>query len=468
MLKKMITILSLVALILWLGACGDFLSGPNLDNDPNRATDVPIENLFVGMQVSMYGVMEAHLNRTVMMWMQQMAGVAQHYSGYDIYNQTPEQFSAQWFDIYGGGGLVDMKTIEKKGTEEGKRTLVGITKMWEALIMSTAADLWGDVPYSEAANPEIPFPKYDKQSEVHQACLQLIDDAIEDLNAGQTFFDPKWDFTFGGDKDKWIAAAHTLKARILLNWAEVDPSNYQKALAEAQMGIQSESGNWETRHSDVAGEEAIWWQFETRRFGYVRAGNFLVELLKKDNDPRLGIYFAKNEDGEYVGSKPGEFFGDASALNPETYGAKDWDMELVTWFENQFIIAECQYNLGDEAGALSTLNDVIQPGLEAKWGLPANSLPRYANLTGVDLLEAIMLEKYKAMFLNMQIWSDWRRTAFPIFEHVPEGKRIPRRLLYSADELNTNPNTPKYEEPLYHRVENDPGNPSYPGRTVNP
>lgn len=468
MMKKIFCIL--IAAVLFVGAsgCSDFLSGPKLDEDPNRAVNVPLENLFVGVQVSMYGVMEAHLNRTVMMWMQQMAGVAQHYTGYDIYNQTPVQFADQWFDIYGGGGLVDMRFIEKKGTQQGRRTLVGITKMWEALVMSTAADLWGDVPYSEAANPDIPFPKYDKQSEVHNAVLKLIDSAIEDLTVGQPFFDGKWDFTFGGDKDKWIAAAHTLKARILLNWAEVDPSNYQKALAEAQLGIKDESGNWETRHSDIAGEESIWWQFEARRFGYVRAGNYLVELLKKHNDPRLQIYFAPDAQGNYIGSKPGEFYGDASALNPNTYGAKDWDMELVTWYENQFIIAECLYNLGDEAGARDVLNNVIQPGIEEKWGLPANSLPRYPNLTGVDLLEAIMLEKYKALFLNMQIWSDWRRTAFPIFEHVPEGKRIPRRLLYSADELNTNPNTPRYDDPLYHRVENDPGNPSYPGRVVNP
>ncbi|RME00404.1 MAG: hypothetical protein D6814_03570, partial [Calditrichaeota bacterium] len=145
---------------------------------------------------------------------------------------------------------------------------------------------------------------------------------------------------------------------------------------------------------------------------------------------------------------------------------RDWDLDLVTWYENQFIIAECQYALGKEADALNTLNNVIQPGLEAKWGLAANSLPRYSNLSGVDLLEAIMMEKYKALFLNLQIWSDWKRTAFPILPETALGRRIPRRMLYPQDEINTNPNV----KPLgwYARTENDPGNPSYPGRQVNP
>lgn len=466
MLKRIFILYLVLALAGSMVGCKGFLTGGDLDKDPNRPTEVPLDNLFVGVQVNLYGVMTGPLSFVPVMFLQQMSGVAQHWSSFELYEISANEFDSPWFDIYGGGGLVDIKILKEKGLAEEKRTLVGITKLWEALVFNTAADLWGDIPYSEAVNPDIEHPKYDKQSFVRDQVLDLIDSAIEDLNAGQAFFDGALDFTFGGDKDKWIAAAHTLKARIHLNWAEVDQARYQQALAEARMGIASDADNWKTRHSETSGEENLWWQFETRRFGYVRCGFFFIDLLKSHNDPRLQIYIGLDQNGEYTGSHPGENNDAASFLNPETFGAADWDMDLVTWYENQFIIAECLYATGDEAGALNTLNNVIQPGLEAKWGLEPNTLPRYSDLTGVDLLEAIMLEKYIAMFLNVQIWSDWKRTAFPILPETPLGRRIPRRMLYPQDEINTNPNVKVLG--FYARTENDPGNPEYPGRPVNP
>ncbi|MFQ5675002.1 MAG: SusD/RagB family nutrient-binding outer membrane lipoprotein, partial [bacterium] len=388
-------------------------------------------------------------------FMQQMAGVDQQWASFEFYQLPRTNFNAPWFDIYGGGGLLDIETLKADGLAEEKRTLVGVTKLWEALLISTASFFWGDIPYSEAARSDIDTPTYDKQSAVRDQVLQLIDSAIADLNAGQTKVIDIYDFTYAGDAAKWIAAAHTLKARILLNWAEVDNGNYALALAEAQQGIASDADNWVTRHSTTSGEENLWWQFETRRFGYVKAAFTFVDLLRQDNDPRLEVYFGLDQEGNITGSRPGELNSNVSWLNPDTYGSPSWDQELVTWFENQFIIAECQYQTGSEAAALATLNDIIQPGLEAKYGLAANSLPRYTGLTGTAVLEAIMMEKYKALFLNPQVWADWKRTNYPVITPAPGNQEVPRRLLYPEDERNTNPNFPRTDT-FFERNENDP------------
>ena len=79
--------------------------------------------------------------------------------------------------------------------------------------------------------------------------------------------------------------------------------------------------------------------------------------------------------------------------------------------------------------------------------------------------EAIMNEKYKALFLNMQSWSDWRRTGYPSFvdsnnnstecEGTSEGLGVPRRLLYPEKEKSSNPNCPRNDD-IYDRLENDP------------
>lgn len=53
---------------MFLLGCEDFLTGDLLDSDPNRVSDVnqvSVEALFVGSQVTIYGVMEGYLNRVV-------------------------------------------------------------------------------------------------------------------------------------------------------------------------------------------------------------------------------------------------------------------------------------------------------------------------------------------------------------------------------------------------------------------
>ena len=195
-------------------SCEDFLSGPLLDQNPNEVDDVSIvspEALLVGSQVTMYGVMEGYLNRAVSMVMQQMSGLQTDY--YRDYNCEPIDVNTngRWTAMYGTGGLIDMNTTQETAREQEKFILLAISQMWEALIFSTAADLWGSIPYSQAANPEFSQPKFDSQEEVHFAMIDLIDDAIENFEKGQIFALPSdYDFSFSADIDKWIAAAHTL------------------------------------------------------------------------------------------------------------------------------------------------------------------------------------------------------------------------------------------------------------------
>ena len=83
----------------------------------------------------------------------------------------------------------------------------------------------------------------------------------------------------------------------------------------------------------------------------------------------------------------------------------------------------------------------------------------YSGLTGDDLLEAIMNEKYKALYLNPQAWSDWRRTGYPVLTVNPVyGTQAPRRFLYPEDEVNTNDNFPPdfLTLDIFDRNENDP------------
>jgi len=459
-MKKTLIFVMVLSLAVMTVNCGDYLSGGILDSSPNSADQVYLETMMVALQPITYGFYIGDIGVYAAVWMQQMAGVGHQYLEYERYEMNNYDHFGFFGQLYMEGGLIDIRTLKARAEEEGKQSILGMAKLYEAMMFSIGADTWGDIPYSEAAT-DVENPVYDSQASVYSALLALLDSAIGDLQAAENagaYINPNTDFSFGGDRNKMIRAAHTLKARILLNNAEVNSGNYALALAEAQQGINSVSGNWTVPFDDIVNEQNIWYQFWVYRGRYVRAGHYLVEQLRSRNDPRLEFYFGLAQDGSgtIYGSKHAEMNEGASWLNPDTWGDPGWDLEMVSWEENQFIIAECQYNLGDEDEALITLNETLL-GIQARWGLDA--IPPYAGISGIDLLKAIMLEKYNTLFLNPQVWSDWRRTGFPQIS-ANLGLQIPRRFMYPDDEENTNENFPGVKG-IYGRNPNDPGDPSY-------
>ncbi|MEO8579534.1 MAG: SusD/RagB family nutrient-binding outer membrane lipoprotein, partial [Gemmatimonadales bacterium] len=60
----------------------------------------------------------------------------------------------------------------------------------------------------------------------------------------------------------------------------------------------------------------------------------------------------------------------------------------------------------------------------------------------VASLQTIMEEKYIALFQNIEVWNDWKRTCFPTLTPALGKTRIPGRLYYGQTEEQTNPNTP--------------------------
>jgi starch-binding outer membrane protein, SusD/RagB family len=297
--------------------------------------------------------------------------------------------------------------------------------------MDLASDTWGDIPYSEAVT-DIVHPKLDKQVDVHNALLTLLDQAIANINAGGT--GPKdADLVYGGDKAKWAQAAHTLKARIYMHLAEADPTNYAKALAETNAGISSAANDFTTYQSGTTGESNHWYQFRIQRGTDISVGKYLVDLMKQRADPRLDAYFSPGAaaSGQIIGAPPGTEFDGRQAWLSAVRGAANYRQPVLTFAENQMIRAEAQYRTGAQPAALATLN-----GFRAGVGLGAK-----AGLTGAPLLTAIMEEKYVALFQNTEVWNDYRRTCYPNLTPAT-GNSIPARLVYGTDERRANPNIP--------------------------
>ncbi len=428
-----------------LGAC-DFITSPT--GDPNAVPTAQLDQLYTTAQVNWFFLNESELGRMSAIFLQQMRGNERQFAGYEVYIFGEDIGDDAWQYIYRHGGLLELREAQKLATDAGRPAYAGILKVYEAYLIGTAADVWGDVPYSQAANPDVTEPALDNQMDIYAAVQSLLDDAISDLGGGGA---PTGgvDMVFDGDVGKWIKVAHTLKARFYMHVAEVNGNAaYQSALSEAQQGIADPSGNWHSVHSTSSIEANDWWQFTARdRTGYIVPNPNMIALLKSRNDPRLDLFFT-------------DFNADKTAAdNLNLPGKPDFDQPFVSCAETQFIIAEAQMHAGN-TGAAQTAYDAGLACQDAYWGVTLTSQP--------VTMQEIMTAKYIALFLNPEIWNDYKRTCYP--QVVPPSGatelaghlQVPPGFLYPLSERQTNTNIPANNETVL-RNENDPNYCTYPG-----
>lgn len=434
--------------------------------DPNQVPAASADQLFVATQVNNFLFEEGQTARLAAMWTQQMAGTDRQFQILDQYVFTQSE-GGDYSGMYTGGMLVDIRRATELAEDANRRVYAGILKVFEAYRMGMLASVFGDVAYSEAVNPDFETPKLDDQAAVYAAVQTLLTEAITDLQSGTGAGPGGADFAFGGNAARWIAVAHTIKARFYMHWAEVSAANYASAITEAGSGITSSSGDWRASHSSAATENNLWFQFNRDRSGYISAGEHLVSLLNVGPDPRRSLYFTTATGayaGQYVGSPPGTraLVGggadpgqNASQLNEDGSGAPDYNQPFVTCAENYFILAEAQSKTGVADGTVRTSldNALACDGTRKGVSMAAVQAANDA-LTGAALFDEIMKQKYMALFLNAEVWNDYKRTCRPVLTTYA-GQKVPGRLLYPEEEAVTNPNIPEAtSQPA--RNDNDP------------
>jgi starch-binding outer membrane protein, SusD/RagB family len=419
------------ALLLASTAACSFLDSPKAVADPNNPTVASRDQLFVGVQANTFAYYEGYVPMLVCMWMQQCAGVNSRFVQTEgEYGITHGSLDFTLSGVYVGGGLIGIRAVEASADAAGDKLYKGIAEVHEAMVMMLTADAWGDIPYRQAitATSQAPF---DPQLQIYDDLLALLDKAIADLNGGGA--GPSTvDLVYTGNKTQWTEAAHTLKARIYLHRVEkLGNGEYAKALAEAKLGISKPANDWLTQHSANNAERNVWQQFQTTSgFGQdLVAGARLVEIMKAQNDPRLPEYYAQAPGGSYVGFDATH--GTPADLTTVSLlrGTRETDptfrQPIITYDENQLIIAEASLQTGDPAGAATALNLV-----RARYGKTPIAAPT---------LSDIMTEKYIALFQNPEYWNDYKRTCLPTLTPVVGKAIIPGRFLYGQTLVQTDP-----------------------------
>lgn len=133
--------------------------------------------------------------------------------------------------------LKHMKVIKEIAEKNPKYTdiyqMARITLAYGTIGMT---DLFGDIPYSEAGTGNT-APKYDSQKDIYYTVFNELKEAAEILGKhleGQEFCGANNDLIFGGDTDKWIKFANSLRLRYALRIAYKDPA---KAKTEGEAAL---------------------------------------------------------------------------------------------------------------------------------------------------------------------------------------------------------------------------------------
>src|SRR4051812_4370560 len=154
--------------ILSLGAigCSNWLSDPEATTNPNRPTVTTIDQLLVATETAQTQQYTSDLARTVCVWMQQCAGTDRQYRSLGLYQYGEDAYNGPFGTLYTGGGLIDIRTIEARADSANDQVYGGIARVLEAMTVGIGADIWGDIPYSEAVT-NTKTPKLDPQQEVY-------------------------------------------------------------------------------------------------------------------------------------------------------------------------------------------------------------------------------------------------------------------------------------------------------------
>jgi hypothetical protein len=208
----------------------------------------------------------------------------------------------------------DIRLMNNLAEESGLTFHRGMGKVFQAYMLLTLVDYFGDIPYSEALQGSEGNlnPVADSGASVYQSALDLLTSAVTDFNAGGPV--PE-DFYYNGNAAKWIKAANSIKKKALLNLGDFAGynaiTNYiSEAADDFQFNWGTNEATPDTRHPWYGGGRGTSSEYSASNTNYSATGggeymsNWLMfKMLNgygNSKDPRMAYYFYRQ-----VSSTPG-------------------------------------------------------------------------------------------------------------------------------------------------------------------
>ncbi len=355
-----------------------------------------------------------------------------------------------------------------------------ITRIYYAFLISMQTDTYGDLPLTNLhlqGIPDTEAPKYRTQEEIYDIIFEMLDDAVNNIKPGDNQFNlGDDDRCYGGDVDKWVRFANTLRLRLALRISNVDPAKAQEQ-GEAAMNhpaglMQGQADNMRTipNYAPVSmggensgGDENIYalCSYTWSDSGMNKDIEVAYKTLSDVLDPRCEISWYRPLDESSTIESPlesdadylGVITGDENIQKPsymhsrlKSYAVNGKELRDDAWFglsresvwlsysESLFLLSEAA--LRGWSGATGAPFDFFMDGIKASldyYNISPDKQHAYMDglvVLGAEnpfftddneaILEQIITQKWLSVFPNgNEGWAEFRRTDYPSFIHLP-------------------------------------------------
>lgn len=429
-MKKILFISALALGVVGFTSCDSYL---DINENPNSPSESNIETGMLMPAIEMnvassYGNFlriaggyhaqhYAHLNGT------------ENYVDYSQFNMSATRSSGTYTQ-FTQKALQNLKTVlEKASAAEDWGTCLAATVM-RAFVYEALVDCYGEVPYTEALNPDNLSPKYDDGQTVYEGVIAEIDAALENASPTNTVCT---NFLFpSATASSWIRFANALKLKMLMRMADVKDVKAEVAALLTENNFPAADVSYKGCWKNEAGQmnpfyaeefSSAWGSTQTNVAANLAIiGTMLVKNAGGEvvyEDPRLPAFFETNSDGNYIGSVSGTNYPSTSTLTKWCRPVASYDMPvfLITVAEIEFFKAEYYARYGTEAEAAAHYAAAIEAsfasaGVEGADGYIARNPYSQANYK-----QCIGIAKWVALsgVNSFEAWCEMRRLDYPAF-----------------------------------------------------
>ncbi|WP_144605415.1 SusD/RagB family nutrient-binding outer membrane lipoprotein [Algoriphagus algorifonticola] len=219
-MKKRIYSLLLAVSTLFAVSCDlDLLENPNAVNADTASPDFLLNRIQLDYQSFFNTVGDDGMRLTRII----NQGSAQYEGAY-----TPVTTNGYWSNAY-ANILQDIKFLEPLAEEANFQRHLGIAKTIKAMVLFNLVDSYGDVPFSQALDPNEFNPAVDQGAAVYDAALAALNEAAAHFAANPSSGTPN-DYYYNRNYTKWVRMINTLKLRYHLNRKLVDRAGATSAI----------------------------------------------------------------------------------------------------------------------------------------------------------------------------------------------------------------------------------------------